>query len=106
VIRNDKVLMNYPALHSDIIRHFWLALFCMTGVIYSQETKALSKEGIHCPRSINRPFLSTLWHPFCGMCLSPCYMGDVCVMNSVEINSVFLLMNICSMIYLSTQTWA
>lgn len=106
MIRTDSVLMNYPASHSDIAKgHFYLPSFCMASVIYSQETEALSKEGIHCPRCINSPFLGTLWHPFYGMCLSPCCMGNMCVMNPLEVNSVFPLMNIWSMIYLSTQTW-
>lgn len=107
MIRNDPLLMNYPASHRDITkRHFWMTLFGMTDVICSQATEELYKEGIHCPHCINSPVLGTLWCSFCGMCLSPCWcVVDVCVMNPVEINSVFPLMNIWSMIYLSTQTW-
>lgn len=61
MFRNDSVLMNYPAIYSDIAKgHFQLASFCMTSVIYSQEAEALSKERIHCPGFINSPFLGTL----------------------------------------------
>lgn len=61
MFRNDSALMNYPAIYSDIAEgHFQLSLFCVTSVIYSQETEALPKERILCPGCINSPFLGTL----------------------------------------------
>lgn len=63
------------ALHCDGLKDFYLALFCMAAVTLSQETEALSKEGIHCPLSINSPSLGTLWHPFSEMC---CAVWETC----------------------------
>lgn len=61
MFRNDSVLMNYPAIYSDIAKgHFQLASFFVTSVIYSQETEALSKERILCPGCINSPISGTL----------------------------------------------
>ena len=53
----------------------------MTGVIHSEETEALSEEGMHCPRRIKQSFLgytvtSFLWDVFVTMLYERCVRNE------------------------------